>query len=205
MPVDTFIALAVFAFVTAITPGPNNMMLLASGVNFGVRRTVPHLLGISGGLAFMMLLVGFGIGQLFQRFPALTPALKVASAIYMTWLAWKIANATPRTNADAAGKPFTFLEAAAFQWVNPKAWSICLSAIAAYAIADRYALSMAIVTVTFAVVNVPSMGLWAVSGAALRDLLADPRKLRIFNGLMALALLATLWPLLLSFGSAPAP
>ena len=127
MTYDILSALIGFAFATSITPGPNNMMLLASGANFGVRRTVPHMLGISLGHAFMVFLVGSGLAQLFHRYPQADLVLKLAATLYMLWLAWKIANAAPPREGEAKGRPFSFVQAAAFQWVNPKAWAMALS------------------------------------------------------------------------------
>jgi threonine/homoserine/homoserine lactone efflux protein len=196
MTSELLTALTAFAFVASITPGPNNMMLLASGVNFGFRRTIPHMLGISLGFGFMILLIGLGIGQLFVQVPWLYQVLKVVSVGYMLWLAWRIATAGPisATAADPDARPMTFLEGAAFQWVNPKAWSMCLTAVAAYTLPSQYFMSMLVVTVAFVVVNVPSIAVWTLFGASLRGFLADPKRVRIFNVVMALALVASIWP-----------
>ncbi len=125
MDQTTLAALAAFALVSSITPGPNNMMLMASGANFGLRRTVPHALGVGIGFTLMIVLVGVGLMGLFDLFPVLNIALKVVSVVYLLWLAWKIANAAaPDTDTGARGKPMTFVQAMLFQWVNPKAWSM---------------------------------------------------------------------------------
>jgi len=197
MTVDLLTALMVFAFVTSITPGPNNMMLLASGVNYGFRRTLPHMLGVSLGFGFMILAVGAGVGQAFTTFPMLYTVLKVVSVVYMLWLAWKIATAGPITakEGNAAAQPMTFLAACAFQWVNPKAWAMCLTAVAAYTVPAQYAVSLAAVVAAYVLVNAPSVSVWVLFGQSLRGLLADPKRVRIFNAAMALALLASLWPL----------
>ena len=131
---DLLSALVLFAFVASATPGPNNMMVLTSGVNYGFRRSIPHMAGIALGFGLMILLVGLGFGQLFEWLPWLYAALKVLSVAYMVWLAWKIATAGPVTPDSRASdaRPLTFLQAAAFQWINPKAWTICLAAVAAY-------------------------------------------------------------------------
>jgi len=121
MTPDLLTALAAFAFVSSITPGPNNLMLLASGVNFGFRRTVPHMLGIGIGFTLMVVLVGLGLAGVFTAWPPARPALRIAATGYMLWLAWKIANAAPPESAKTSARPLTFLQAAAFQWVNPKA------------------------------------------------------------------------------------
>ncbi len=197
MSSDLLLALIMFAFVASITPGPNNMMLLASGVNYGFRRTIPHMLGIGFGFAFMLLMIGLGIGQLFIQFPMAYTVLKFASAAYMLWLAWQIATAGPMTATEGKpdAKPMTFIEAAAFQWVNPKAWTMCLTAVSAYTVPSQYLASMFILTLVFTVVNLPSVSVWTVFGVSLRGLLADRRRVRVFNVCMAVLLVASLWPI----------
>jgi threonine/homoserine/homoserine lactone efflux protein len=201
MTADLLLALIAFAFVTSVTPGPNNMMLLASGVNFGFRKTIPHMLGIGIGFGFMLLMVGLGIGQVFVQFPQAYTALKVISVIYMLWLAWKIANAGPVKAADGQpdAKPMTFLQAAAFQWVNPKAWTMSLTAMSAYTVPSQYFVSVAVVALVFAIVNLPTVSSWTLFGVGLRRLLADPVRVRIFNICMALLLVASLWPIIAEY------
>ena len=188
-------ALLGFAFVTTVTPGPNNLMLMASGANFGFRRTLPHMLGIVGGLSVMALLVGSGLMALFDALPALNLVLKVASVCYLLWLALKIATAAPMAERDADSRPMTFLQAAAFQWVNPKAWAMCLSAITLYA-PDRTLLSVAIVAGAFAVVCFPAISVWAWLGTVVRQWLSNATRLKVFNITMAALLVASLYPVL---------
>ena len=196
MSTDLLAALVAFAFVTSITPGPNNLMLLASGANFGVRRTVPHMLGISSGFTVMVALVGLGIMAAFDAFPPLHMALKIVSVLYLLWLAWKIATAAPPSDEpEAGGVPMTFVQAALFQWVNPKAWAMALGAIAAYA-PDRSIAAVVLVAVVFGAVNLPSVGVWAAIGQGMRRLLSNPKRLRLFNVAMALLLVASLAPVL---------
>ncbi|MCQ0969945.1 LysE family translocator [Paracoccus sp. TK19116] len=191
MDQNLLFALVGFAFVSTATPGPNNMMLLASGVNFGVTRTVPHLLGISLGLGAMVVAVGLGVTTLFARWPLLEELLKWLSLGYMIWLAAKIAR-SGRPEAKAAGaKPMTFLQAAAFQWVNPKAWAMALGALSAYAAGVG---GSAVVALTFIVVGLPVIFLWAAMGQGLRGYLADERRLRIFNWTMAALLVLSMLP-----------
>ena len=191
---DLLIGLVGFAFVTSVTPGPNNLMLLASGVNYGVRRTVPHMLGISLGHALMVFLVGLGLARVFEDVPWSRPALAVASILYMGWLALKIATAAPPRGGRSTGRPFTFLQAAAFQWVNPKAWVMALTAVTAYAAGTDW-VSVLVVALVFAAVNLPSVGIWAVAGEKLRRFLDEPGTLRVFNIAMAVLLVASLVPL----------
>jgi len=192
---DIFTALVAFAFITVITPGPNNLMLMASGANFGFRRTVPHMAGIALGMPLMVILVGIGVMQLFDAWPASYTVLKGLSVAYLLYLAWKIANAAPPKQTAAEGKPLTFLQAAAFQWVNPKAWTMVLSAVTLYA-AGRDLPSVLLVACAYLGVSCISTTSWTVLGQQLRRFLKSPARLRAFNLAMALLLVATLIPVL---------
>lgn len=197
MPADTFLALLVYAFVSSVTPGPNNFMLLASGVNFGFRRTIPHMLGIGIGFFALLLAVGWGLGALLTAVPALHAALKLLGGAYLLYLAWKIASS--RSLGDGKGvkaRPMTFLEAAAFQWVNPKAWVMAVSSMAVYTDPLAPFVTAFLVASAFAVVNFPSVSAWAGFGVALRGFLADPERLKWFNIAMGLLLALTLVPML---------
>jgi threonine/homoserine/homoserine lactone efflux protein len=197
MTYEILIALVGFAFASSVTPGPNNLMLMASGANYGLRRTLPHMLGISLGHAFMVAMVGIVLLQIFMTYPVLNVALKVLSATYMLWLAWKIANAVPPEAKEVTGKPFTFLQAAAFQWVNPKAWFMAITAISAYAPQDRgLVIGSVMVAVVFAAVNLPSVTVWAWMGVQVRRWLGTARRLRVFNVTMAALLVVSLYPML---------
>ncbi|MEX4007644.1 LysE family translocator [Neoaquamicrobium sediminum] len=197
MSTDLLLALVVFAFVTSITPGPNNFMLLASGVNFGFRRTIPHMLGIGGGFLSLLLGVGFGLGALLTAYPSLHLALKLAGGAYLLYLAWRIAMSRSLSEKDGkAARPMTFLEAAAFQWVNPKAWVMAVTAMAVYSDPAAPFLSVLVVALAFALVNLPSVSTWAGFGMALRGFLADPVRLKWFNIAMGVALVVSLWPML---------
>ena len=193
MTFDLLPALAGFALVSSITPGPNNVMVMASGANFGMRRTVPHILGC--GFVVMLLLVGLGLARLFEMFPVIRLVLTVVSALYLLWLAWKIANAAPVGSNSGRGRPFTFLQAALFQWVNPKAWMMALSAITLYAPGDSTGALM-LVAAVFGIVNLPCVSAWAGLGTQAARWLSNPARLRAFNYTMAACLLATLVPVL---------
>jgi threonine/homoserine/homoserine lactone efflux protein len=195
MTQEILLALVVFAFTTSVTPGPNNMMLLASGANFGFRRTVPHMAGISVGHSVMVFVVGLGLAGVFHAEPRFVTALKVVSVAYMLWLAWKIAHAAPPGDGRAGGRPMTFLQAAGFQWVNPKAWAMALTAVTVYAPGGAVAPTAA-VAVVFACVNLPSVSLWAAAGQVVRRWLDTGARLRVFNVTMAMLLVASLWPVL---------
>ncbi|EDM72883.1 transporter, LysE family protein [Roseobacter sp. AzwK-3b] len=195
MSLELLTALVAFAFVTVITPGPNNLMLMASGANFGFRRSVPHMLGVGLGFPSMVFLVGIGVMQLFDLWPPSYLILKVLSVAYLLYLAWKIANAAPPKEARSEGRPLTFVQSAAFQWVNPKAWSMALSAITLYA-TSRDLTAVLWVAGSYVAVSAVSTTSWTVLGQQMRRLLNSPARLRLFNRVMAGLLVATLIPVL---------
>ena len=184
-----------FALVTSITPGPNNTMLLASGVNFGFRRTLPHLFGISAGVVLLMLSVGFGLGEAFTRFPVLYSVLEIASVAYLLYLAWKIATSGEVKLRKGERRPMKFFEAIAFQWINPKAWMMVLTAITTIHVSERYGSNVMLMALVFYVVGFPCICVWAGFGTAMREVLADPKRLRLFNVAMALLLVGSLYPI----------
>ncbi|KMN17879.1 LysE family translocator [Pseudomonas weihenstephanensis] len=190
-------AFVLFAFVSSITPGPNNTMLLASGVNFGFRRTLPHALGISFGFMFLVLAVGLGLGGVFKAVPVAYTVLRYLGAAYLLYLAWKVATSGPVSSTqDAHGAPLSFWGAAAFQWVNPKAWVMAVGAITTYTPSQGYIVNVFIIALVFAVINLPSVCVWAGFGSALRDVLTKPKWLLAFNLSMALLLVLSLYPIL---------
>ncbi|WP_127522986.1 LysE family translocator [Mesorhizobium sp. Z1-4] len=197
MSADIFLALFTFAFVSSVTPGPNNFMLLASGVNFGFRRTIPHMLGIGAGFVALLFAVGLGLGALLTAYPELNLALKIAGGGYLLYLAWRIAmSRSMGADKDAKARPMTFLEATAFQWVNPKAWVMAVTAMALYSSADRPFGSVVLVALVFGIVNLPCVSSWTAFGTALRGFLSDPVRLKWFNIAMGLLLAASIWPML---------
>ncbi|ATF17030.1 LysE family translocator [Phaeobacter gallaeciensis] len=196
MTYELFFALAGFVFGTVFTPGPNNLMLMASGANFGFRRSLPHLTGVAVGFPLMILPVGLGVMQLFDAFPALTWIMTALSVAYMLWLAWKVANAAPPRDGEAQGTPLSFFQACAFQWVNPKAWAMALGAITLYA-ASRDVTAILWVSGTYLLVGSFSASTWTLLGQQLRRLLTQPAQLRAFNWTMAALLLASLAAILL--------
>ena len=192
---DILIALATFAFVSSITPGPNNLMLMASGANFGFRRTIPHMLGIGVGFVAMVVLVGAGLAQIFVAYPGSHTILKWVSVIYLVYLAWKIATTAPAQTGAAAGTPMTFLQAAAFQWVNPKAWTMALTAVTVYSPGTGiWAISL--VALIFGAINLPAVSSWTLMGQGMARLLTNRARLRAFNWAMAALLIASLYPVL---------
>jgi len=190
-----FISFVLFGVIAAITPGPNNVMLTTTGLNFGVRRGVPHLLGICIGFPVMLALIGLGFGALFQLYPILHEVIKIIGVIYLLFLAWKIANAGSGAAKVRQSKPINFWQSAAFQWINPKAWIMGSSALAAYTtLDDNFFIQVMVICVTFMIITIPCAGIWLVFGAGLQHFLRDPKHLRIFNLCMALLLVASILP-----------
>ncbi|MBW8320905.1 MAG: LysE family translocator [Arenimonas sp.] len=196
MDTATLTALVAFAFATSITPGPNNMMLFASGVNFGFRRTIPHMLGIGAGFLSLLIGVGLGLGAMLATVPVLYTGLKIAGGLYLLAIAWKIGSSRTLGEGSTSSRPMTFLGAAAFQWVNPKAWVMAVTAMTVYVDDESYLPSVITVGVVFAAVNLPSVSTWAGFGSVLREWLSVPVRLKWFNITMALLLVASLWPML---------
>lgn len=197
MQADLLAALVAFCIVTLITPGPNNVMLMATGLNFGFRRAQPHLWGVTLGFAVMVLAVGLGLGAVFATWPALYVLLKYAGAAYLLYLAWLIANAEPVEPGDSTGgAPITFLQAAAFQWVNPKGWVMAVGSVSAYAAVAPFPYNMLLIAMLFGVFGIFSSVTWVVLGQTLRRLLRNKRAVRSFNVAMAIALVASLLPIL---------
>jgi threonine/homoserine/homoserine lactone efflux protein len=196
---DALPAAALFAMATSITPGPNNTMLLASGVNFGLKRTVPHMLGISAGVALLSLAGGLGLAQAFERFPWLYTALETASVVYLLYLAWKIGTSSTVQMREGERRPMRFHEAFAFQWINPKAWMMVLTAATTIHLHTSLSLNAALMAMVFVVIGLPCITVWAAFGTSLRRYLNDPRWLRAFNMTMAVLLVLSLYPIVAHF------
>jgi len=197
MNAEILTALAIFAFVSSITPGPNNLMLMNSGANYGFKRTLPHALGVGIGFTVMVALVGLGIMQLFDIFPISYQILKVLSIVYLLYLAGKIAMSNSSIETDNSNaKPFTFVQAAMFQWVNPKAWTMALTAISVYAPTKSLG-AVLFVSLAFGLVNFPCISGWVVLGQKMQVFLTNKKRLRVFNGSMAALLVLSLYPVLL--------
>lgn len=196
-------ALILFTIATSITPGPNNLMIMTSGVNYGFRRSLPHLFGIDIGFVLMIIGVGLGISQLFAQVPQLLIWLKIAGVIYLSYLAYRIATSpTKPLVADVLDemkhKPLSFLQAALFQWVNPKAWIMIVGAIVTYTNTSMdYTLQVGIIALFFLFLGTPCTFMWLGFGTALKRYLANPLHLKIFNIVMASLLLLSLLPVVL--------
>jgi threonine/homoserine/homoserine lactone efflux protein len=186
--IDALMPIALFGIATTVTPGPNNVMLTASGSAFGFRRTLPHILGVTIGFPLMVFALGLGVGEIFTRYAQIHLALKYIGAVYLFYLAWRIAQASGPDAGEANARPLTFLEAAAFQWVNPKAWMIAVSAIPAFTtVGGHYHAELLLICAVFAIVALPSSSVWCMFGVGIRRLIRSPETARIVN--LALAAL----------------
>jgi threonine/homoserine/homoserine lactone efflux protein len=182
---------ATYSFVMSITPGPNNVMLTASGASFGFRRTLPHLFGISAGCGLQIVAVCAGLGALFHHWPVLQTILQWAGAAYLLYLGWKLLGSGEVREGHAAS-PIGFWHAAAFQFVNPKAWMMSLGAVSLFWPAGVPVLAACgYLTATMVLVNLPCIAVWALFGSSLRKFLTQPSGRAAFNIVMALALAAT--------------
>jgi len=188
------IAFMVFAAVMFFTPGPNNILVLASGMHFGFRRTLPLIAGVVIGFAFMVGAVGLGFGTVFIAFPVLQTILKYAGAAYLVYLAVAIAKSQPTKSTAGMAKPLTFWQGAIFQWVNVKGWVAVIGTITAYAAIARFPLNIVIQVLTFLAMGTASITIWTLFGSALRPFLTSPRSVRAFNLAMGALLLASLYP-----------
>ena len=193
-----YLAIIVFVISTCVTPGPNNALIMASGLNYGMRQSMRHYFGICLGFPAMIVAVGLGIAELFERLPVLHVILKVAGAIYLSYLAWRIASTPISEFNEAKGKPFSFLQAAAFQWVNPKAWVLAVGATVTYTvISDSYVFQVLTIALLFMIFGAPCTMLWLWFGASLKTILQKPFYVRIFNISMATLLMGSLIPVFL--------
>jgi threonine/homoserine/homoserine lactone efflux protein len=196
MTIEILLALTLFAFSSSVTPGPNNMMLMASGANFGFKQTIPHMLGIAIGFSIMLVLVGIGIIQLFNLFPLTYVLLKYLSIIYLLYLAYKIATTADHIKSSSAtSRPFSFIKAAGFQWVNPKAWTMALTTLSVY-VSDHNLSNIIVAAIVFGLVNLPSVSIWTILGQQLQRWLTDLNRLRLFNRTMGGLLVLSLYPMI---------
>lgn len=195
-PNELLAALVLFMFAGSITPGPNTMLLFTSGLNFGARATVPHMFGVAFGFAVMVIAVGLGLASLFRLYPVIDTVLRVAGSVYLLYLAWRVVQASEVKEGKCRARPMTFLEAALFQWINPKAWVLAMTAIIAYAPAEAGLSAIALVALVVVMVNIPCASVWILFGAGIRRFLSNPRALAAFNLAMAVLLVLSIWPML---------
>ena len=195
LPAAVVAALLPFAIVSSVTPGPNNIMLMTSGVNFGIRRTIPHMAGITTGVLLVFIATGLGLGTLFSLYPLVRQVMQALGIAYTLWLSWKIATAGSLGAGDLP-HPMRYGAAFAFQGINPKLWLMCIATVALYVRPGHALADTALVTLVLLLINVPVMLLWAGCGVALRDMLKVPARIRAFNIVMGLLLAASVLALL---------
>lgn len=192
---EYILSVVLFAISSSVTPGPNNIMVMTSGLNFGVRRSLPLLGGICLGFALMLLMVGLGFAQLFSLFPSLSMLVKVVGTLYLLYLAWLIAISRDVGQSSSHTQPFGFIKGALFQWVNAKAWVVAIGAISAFTtVGEQFTLQNLTIATTFLIVSFPCVGVWLLFGSLLRRYLSDSRYLRGFNLTMAALLVLSVLP-----------
>lgn len=200
MSFDQWLSMGLFTITMAITPGPNNAMLMASGVNHGIKSSIPHFLGINLGFPVMVIVMGMGIGSIFDQYPIIHKIIQIAGALYLIYLAWLIGTTTESKLDQKSSKPLTFKQAAIFQWINPKAWVIIAVAMAAYTNdEENIYLQVSIMALTFVFLGSPCSMVWLACGRALKNLLKSSVHLRAFNITMALLLVSSLVPVIIDW------
>lgn len=190
-----FAGFLVFALVASITPGPNNLMLMASGATFGLKRTVPHLAGVALGFGAMTLAVGLGLAQVLKASPLVFAVLRWGAAAYILYIAYRMVTAKGPGVAVTGEKPMSFLGAVAFQWINPKAWVMALGMVGTYAERGRFLTDVAIIALAAMIITVPCTLAWTGFGSGIRRWFRKPIHLKAFNWTMAALLVASLYPL----------
>lgn len=195
---EYYLSLLTFTFVAGITPGPNNLMLVVSGLNHGVQKSLPHYFGICFGFPLMVAVIGFGLGTLFLKLPSLYLSIKVLGISYLLFLAWKIANAGNMQAKKTLREPLTFLQAATFQWINPKAWTIGVSAIAAFTVQSDISQSVATIVLAYLIMAFICQGIWLKLGEFLQKILSKDSRIQLFNIGMAVLLMLSVIPMILS-------
>ena len=190
---DGFVALSLLAMVASFTPGPNNALVAASAVNFGIRKTLPHILGISIGFSLMIFLVGLALGALFEQSVLLRETLRWIGIVLLIYVAYKIATSGGLGSSKSEPRPFTFLEAAGFQWINPKGWSMSVAVTAQFASGSQPVFAALVVSFVFGVLALASTLSWGLLGQGIRRFLTNDVRLKWFNWTMAILILACIF------------
>lgn len=192
---DLILAIITFAFVSSISPGPNNIMLTSSGLNFGIYRSLPQLFGVVIGFPIMILIIGFGLGAVFVSQPSVQFVLKIVGSSYLVYLAYRISQQSQVNIGNTKAKPLTFIQSALFQWVNPKAWIMATSSIATFTNMNTSPyIQVLLIAAIFSLIAIPSTFAWLVFGKVLKKILHKPRALLLFNYAMAILLLLSIAP-----------
>lgn len=189
---NDFIPLLLFAISTTFTPGPNNIMIMNSGMHFGIKKSLPHYLGICFGFPAMVLMVALGLGAVFLEYVWIKHVLKILGSMYMLYLAWQILISSSKATIGQVRKPLSFLQAAMFQWVNPKAWLMAIGTISIFAISSHYLNNAIIISVVYFLMCIPCIGAWLLFGKFLQRILKKDSHRVWFNILMALALVGSI-------------
>lgn len=196
---EFYLSILIFAISSTVTPGPNNIMILTSGLNYGVKKSIPHLLGISFGFPMMIIVIGFGFSIIFERYPVFNEVIKILGVVYLLYLAWLIASSSPVSLEGKRSKPLNFFQAALFQWVNPKAWVVATGAVSAYTSVSSDILAQVIfIALAFLIVAIPSLSVWLIFGVGIKKYLKSARHQKLFNLSMALLLIGSIIPVLIS-------
>jgi threonine/homoserine/homoserine lactone efflux protein len=196
-PMETLLPLLGFVIVSTVTPGPNNLMVLTSGANFGLSRTLPHILGIALGFPVLLIAMGLGLGFVFEAYPVLHRILKYVAFAYLLWIAWQITQAGRPETGESGARPLTLLQAAAFQWVNPKAWALMFGAMALFMTdGGNKVVEIGLIALFFGLACVPNGVAWALFGQAIARFLEDDRQRHWFNIGMAALLVVSVVPTL---------
>jgi threonine/homoserine/homoserine lactone efflux protein len=193
---EYYLSIITFTFVSGITPGPNNMMLMASGLNHGIRKSLPHYFGICFGFPLMVVLIGFGMGTILSRYPSIYFYIKILGILYLLYLSWKIANAGNPNAIGSIKQPLSFMQAAIFQWLNPKAWVISIGALAAFTNQENFYTSVLSVVVVYFFMSFVCMGFWLKLGESLQHILSEGRRIHYFNIAMAVLLVLSILPMI---------
>ena len=187
-----FLPLLLFCVSTTFTPGPNNIMMLNSGMNHGIRQSLPHYIGISIGFPLMVLMVALGLGAIFIKYAWIKQSLKILGSVYMLYLAWQILTSSNKPGLKGIKKPFSFLQAILFQWVNPKAWLIAIGTISIFTLSKNYVNNAIVISIIYFLVGIPCIGAWLVFGTFLQRILKKPSHRVWFNIFMAVALIGSI-------------
>lgn len=194
---EFYLSIFIFAVSATVTPGPNNIMIMTSGLNYGVKNSIPHLLGICFGFPVMVIIVGSGFSVIFEKYPLINEVIKVFGVLYLLYLAWLIASSSPVSLEGGNAKPLGFTQAALFQWVNPKAWVVATGAITAYtSVSADFFAQVIYIALAFLIVAIPSLSIWLIFGVGIKRYLKSASHQRTFNLSMALLLVCSVLPVL---------
>jgi threonine/homoserine/homoserine lactone efflux protein len=195
---EFYLSIFIFAISSTVTPGPNNIMIMTSGLNYGIKNSIPHLLGICFGFPVMVIVIGFGFSVIFERYPLFNEVIKIVGVVYLLYLAWLIASSSPVSLEGKKSKPLSFTQAALFQWVNPKAWVVATGAVSAYtSVSSDIFAQVIFIALAFFIVAIPSLGTWLIFGVGIKKYLKSPKHQKVFNLSMALLLIVSVLPVLI--------